>query len=365
MIPLADPTAEYLALKDEIDKALLDTAVSGRYILGPQVEMLEREIAGYTQVAHAVGVASGTDALKLALTACGVNPGDEVVTTPFSFIATADAISGIGAVPVFADIDPATFNLDSALVAPLITDRTRAIVPVHLFGQPADMPAIVALAREHDLAVVEDAAQAIGAKVGENKVGSLGTAGAFSFFPSKNLGCLGDGGMVTTDDPNIAERVRRLRVHGAGAKYLHDELGYNSRLDEIQAAVLRVKLTRLEEWTEIRRELAGLYDELLTGAGAGELTTPHVAPGVRHVYNQYTILSDDRDDLAERLRRRDIASTVYYPRPLHLQKAFRFLGHETGAFPNAEAAAGRVLSLPMYPFLGAEGVREVAGALLP
>lgn len=360
MIPQLDLRAQYEAIKDEIDQAVARVVKSGRYILGPEVEALEKEIASYCEAKFGVGVASGTDALEIALVACGVEPGDEVITTTFSFIATADTIVKTGAIPVFTDINPQTFNLDEDKIEHKITAKTKAIVPVHLYGQPAAMDKIMDLAEEYNLKVIEDCAQAIGAEYNGKKVGSLGDAGCLSFFPSKNLGCMGDGGMVVTSNKGLAEKVGLLRVHGQAGKYQSEMIGFNSRLDEIQAAILRVKLKYLDEWTRLRQEKAALYDELLKDSS---VKTPYVASGVRHVFNQYTIRTPKRDELNEWLKKKEIGTAIYYPVPFHLQKVFEYLGYKEGSLPEAEKAAKEVLSLPIYPELTEEQIKEVIEAI--
>ncbi len=357
-IPLLDLTAQYRAIRTEVDAAIAEVLSSGRFILGPQVAAFEADLAARCGVKQAIGVASGTDALYLALRACDVGRGDEVITTSFSFIATAEAIALVGATPVFVDIDPATFNIDPKQVEERITPRTRAILPVHLFGQPAAMDAILAVARRRGLRVIEDAAQAIGAEYRGQPVGSLGDLGCLSFFPSKNLGAYGDGGLVTTDDEALARRVVRLRAHGDVGRYDHGELGINSRLDEIQAAVLRVKLRHLDAWTEARRANAARYDALLHGSPP--VVRPLAAPGVRHVYNQYTIRVPRRDALQAHLTARAIGSAVYYPRPIHQQPAYRAWWPGDHHLPESERAAAEVLSLPVFPELGEGRLRRVA-----
>lgn len=360
MIQQLDLKVQYNSIKREIDLAIEKVVNSGVFILGPEVKTLEKEIAAYCQTKYAVGVASGTDALKLALVACGVGAGDEVITPPFTFIATADSICQIGAKPVFVDIDRATYNINTDLIEASITKRTKAIIPVHLYGQPADMDLIVALAKKHNLKVIEDCAQATGAEFNGKKVGSFGDAGCFSFFPSKNLGGFGDGGMVTTNDQGVAEKLSILRVHGAKNKYNSDLIGFNSRLDEIQAAVLRVKHRYLEEWNNQRQKVADLYNQLLS---ASKVETPFVDTRVKHVYNQYTIRCERRDELSQWLSDNDIGSAIYYPLPLHLQKAFEFLKYTQGDLPQAERVSAEVLSLPMYPELTKESVTKVASTI--
>lgn len=360
MIPILDLTAQYAQLKTSIDAAVSEVFAGGHYINGPNVAALEKEIAAYTGAAHAVGLNSGTDALHLALRALRIGPGDEVITVPFTFVATTEAIGIVGATPVFVDIDPRTYCMDPALVEAAITPRTRAIMPVHLYGQPADMDPILEIAQRHNLAVIEDCAQSIGADYGGHRTGALGTFGCFSFFPTKNLGAYGDGGMIVTNDAQLAQRVRALRAHGGRVKYHHEELGVNSRLDEVQAAILRVKLPHLEAWIAARRAVASRYDEAL---GALGVTVPARVENTRHVYHQYTIRVQDRDRVARALLERGVQSMVYYPVPLHLQEVHRPLGYLPGAFPHSERAAQEVLSLPMYPELDALVQDRVVDAL--
>ena len=363
MIPLCDLKLQYLSLKDEIDAAMQRVAADANYILGPNVKTLEQEIASYCDCRFAAGVANGTDALHLALRALRLGPGDEVITTPFTFVATTEAIGMVGATPVFVDIDPATFNIDPDMIERAITPRTKAILPVHLYGQPCDMDAILEIAKRHNLFVVEDCAQAIGARFNGRSVGGQGDVGCLSFFPSKNLGCFGDGGMVITNDPEIHDRVEMLRRHGGKIKYHHDELGLNSRLDELQAAILRVKLARLPQWTVRRRDIAYRYNELLADVAGivrpaearGELITPvpdtpnH--PSFSAAYHQYTLLVENRDAVMAALKNRGVSSFPYYPVPLHLQRVHKGLGYKLGDFPASERAANCCLSLPMFPEL--------------
>jgi dTDP-4-amino-4,6-dideoxygalactose transaminase len=350
-VPLLDLQAQHAAIRKELRAKVDEVMDSCQYILGPYVEEFERAVAGYCGTRHAVGVASGTDALLLALRACGVSPGDEVITTPYSFFSTAGVISHLGARPVFVDIEPRTYNIDPGLVAGKITPQTRAIMPVHLYGQCAEMDPIVALAERHGLKVVEDAAQAIGAEHHGRKAGGMGHLGCFSFYPSKNLGGLGDGGMVVTNDEELADLVRLLRVHGGRRKYYHAIVGYNSRLDGLQAAALKVKLNYLDEWTERRRRHAAIYDEHLQDL---DLVTPHAEEYNRHIYNQYTIRIADRDGLQRHLTARGIGTALYYPLPLHLQECYRDLGGREGDCPESERAAGETISIPVYPELSAE-----------
>jgi dTDP-4-amino-4,6-dideoxygalactose transaminase len=359
-VPMVDLKIQYNAIKDEIDNALLGVIGSTSFILGPQGKALEQSIAAYHNVKHAVGVASGTDALHLALRAAGIGPGDEVITTPFTFIATAEAISYVGAVPVFVDIRPDTFNIDVQAIEPKITKRTKALLPVHLYGHPADMDPLMAVARKHGLKVIEDCAQSFGAEYRGKRTGSFGDLGCFSFFPSKNLGCYGDGGMVITDDAKAAERLLSLRNHGSKVRYYHDEVGYNSRLDEVQAAVLNVKFRHIEAYTAGRRRSAALYHKHVSLPG---IVTPAENADCRHVYHQYTIRIKDRDAVKKRLDDAKVSNMIYYPVPCHLQAAYRDLGMRPGSLPVAEQAAQDVLSLPLYPELTEEQVRSVAEAV--
>lgn len=358
-IPLMDLKAQYRSIRDEVLKAVEGVLEGGRYILGPEVKALEEEVAALCGVDHGVGVANGTDALVLVLDALGIGPGDEVITTPFTFFATAESISRVGATPVFVDIDPGTFNLDASEIRRRITPRTKAILPVHIFGQPADMDEVMEVAEESGLWVIEDACQAIGAEYRGRKVGSLGHAACFSFFPTKNLGGYGDGGMIVTDDESLARKLRSLRVHGRTpeSKYINAAIGYNSRLDELQAAVLRVKLRRLEQWNGARRRKARLYDELLRDL---PVQTPVEAADRSHIYHLYIIQTEKRDELVEHLKRHGIASGVYYPIPLHLQQVYRSLGYREGSLPRAEQVAKRTLALPLYPEIPEESIRRVA-----
>lgn len=352
-IPLLDLQAQYVSLRAPLLSAVGRVMDSQQFILGSEVADLEKEIAEYSQIRHAIGCASGSDALLLALQSIGVGRGHEVITTPYSFFATAAAITRLEAQPVFVDIDPATYNLAESLVADAVTDRTRALMPVHLFGQCADMGILGQLSKQREIPIVEDAAQAIGAEDRGRRAGSMGTIGCFSFYPSKNLGAAGDGGMMVTNDDQHAERLRKLRVHGEERRYHHSSIGMNSRLDAIQAAVLRVKLPYLDEWSDARRKNAAQYDQLFTDAGlAEEIGLPLVRPGVRHIFNQYVIrVGDRRDALRDHLKKSGVGSEIYYPVPLHLQECFRYLGYREGDFPEAERAARETLALPVYPEL--------------
>jgi dTDP-4-amino-4,6-dideoxygalactose transaminase len=352
---------QYLSVRGEIDAAVMRVLESGSYILGSEVAAFESELAQFAGARHAIGLNSGADALYLALRALGVGPGDEVITTPFTMIASAEVISRCGATPVFVDIARDTFNIDPALIERALSRRTRAIIPVHLFGLPVDMTAIMRLAKKRKLAIVEDACQSIGAKWDGRMVGSIGDAGCFSFFPAKNLGGFGDGGMVTTNNRRIAERVRILRAHGAKKKYHHPVLGVNSRLDTLQAAILRVKLRHLEDWTEARRRAASRYDAAL--ADLTEVALPKSSPSAYHVYHQYTIRAQRRDALAGHLRSKGIPFMQYYPLPLHLQGAFKHLGYRRGDLPEAERACRESLSLPIDPAITQQDQSAVVAAI--
>lgn len=364
-IPLLDLTAQFREIREDVLDAVTDVLTSQHFILGPEVEAFEQEIAQYIGVRYAVGCASGSDALLLAQMAIGIGPGDEVITTPFTFGATAGSIVRLGAKPVFIDIDPGTFNLDGRQLEAAVTPRTRAIMPVHLFGLPANMDLVLAVARKHNLAVIEDAAQAIGAQWKGQAAGSMGTFGCFSFFPSKNLGGAGDGGMVVTNDAQLAQLLRALRIHGAPRKYRYNVLGMNSRLDAIQAAILRVKLRHLESWTERRRSHAETYREMFSGFSQESLpiSTPYTPTEAFHVYNQYTIRTLRRDELQVYLAERGINTEVYYPVPLHLAPAFAHCGYAQENFPHAERACAEVLSLPVYPELTFVDQRSVVTSI--
>ena len=360
-VPLLDLQAQYIPIRNEIRSAIDRVLDSQRFILGPEVEALEKEIAAYSRSAFAIGVSSGTDALLASLMAIDLKPGDEVITSPYSFFASAGEVARLGAVPIFADIDRRTYNIDPARIEEKISRRTRAIIPVHLFGQMAEMPVVMDIARRHNLIVIEDAAQAIGAEVAGMRAGSVGHLACFSFFPSKNLGGCGDGGMITTNDPGLADRLRLLRSHGFRTKYHNELLGGNFRLDEIQAAVLRVKLKYLDGWTERRRQNAALYRRNL--ASAQYVQVPHELPASRHIYNQFVLRIDRRDEAMARLRQEEIGCEVYYPIPLHLQPCFTSLGHRTGDFPISEDAAHHSLAVPIYAELGEERIRFVCDTL--
>lgn len=361
MIPILELKTQYAQIRQEIEEAVHRVLESTHYILGPEGKALEEEFAEWNGARFGVGVGSGTDALQLALRALGIGEGDEVICPPFTFIATAGAIALTGATPVFAEVEPQTYALDPAAVEARITPRTRAIVVVHLFGHPADMDALLEIARKHDLKVVEDCAQATGAECpGGRKVGTMGQLGCFSFFPSKNLGGLGDGGMVLTSDPELNETLLMLRGHGSKVKYYHDILGTNSRLDEIQAAALRVKLKYLERWNQARQGVAEGYRRRLRGADLG---LPQEKPGYTHVYHQFTVQTRHRDQMKAHLEDRGVGAFVYYPLSLHLQRAFKDLGHAPGDFPVSEKLQQEVLSLPMFPELTESQLDEIAGAV--
>jgi dTDP-4-amino-4,6-dideoxygalactose transaminase len=363
-VPLLDLQAQYRPLREELLAAVTRVCDSQRCILGDEVVALERELADYLGVGHALGVSSGTDALVAALMALAIGAGDEVITPTFSFFASAGSVVRVGARPVFVDIDPATYNLDVEAVARAITPRTKAIMPVHLYGQAVDMTALTALAKAHGLAVIEDAAQAIGAKDGGTAVGGLGTIGCFSFYPTKNLGAFGDGGLVTTNDPALFERLRLLRDHGQHPKYHHALVGGNFRLDAIQGAVLRVKLPHLTAWTEGRRRNAARYRALFAEAGLDAIVTlPYERPDVYHVYNQFVVQVPDRDRVRAHLAALGIGTEIYYPVPFHRQACFANLGHPLDAFPHADAAAARVLALPIYAELAGSQLQQVVAAI--
>jgi dTDP-4-amino-4,6-dideoxygalactose transaminase len=361
-VPLLDLKAQYLAIKGEIQQAVTAVMESQHFILGPQVKECEAAVAQYSNCTHGVGVSSGTDALLLCLMCEGIGPGDEVITTPYTFFATAGSIARTGATPVFVDIDPATCNLNPALLEAKVTRKTRAIMPVHLYGQMADMDPILEVARRHHLVVIEDAAQAIGAEYKGRRAGSLGDYGCFSFFPSKNLGCFGDGGLVVTNDPARAEKLAVLRAHGSKPKYFHKYIGGNFRLDTLQAAVVTAKLKYLDRWTEARQHNAARYDRLFREAGLadGVVTLPRVMAS-RHIFNQYVLRVPRRDDLQRYLKSQDVGSEVYYPVPMHQQECFGYLGYKKGDMPESEKAAGETLAVPIYPELtDAQAGRVVA-----
>jgi len=361
LFPFLDLQAQFESIRGEVMDAIARTMQSARFILGPEVQKLEAEIAQYVGCKFAIACASGSDALLLALMALGVGPGDEVITTPFTFVATAGSIARLGAIPVFVDLDPTTYNLNVREVAKAMTLHTRAIIPVHLYGLPAEMGPLLEVANSEGVDIIEDAAQALSATWHEQKVGSIGRVGCFSFFPSKNLGCAGDGGMITTNDADLADRLRLLRVHGSRSKYHCEILGVNSRLDALQAAILRVKLPHLESWTEGRRANADRYRQLFAEMNLGDRVVLPIEPaGSRHVYNQFVIRVAERDELREHLTAAGIPTEIYYPEPLHRQPAFSHLG---GSFAEAERASREVLALPIFPELTEGQQRRVVTAI--
>jgi dTDP-4-amino-4,6-dideoxygalactose transaminase len=383
-VPLLDLKAQYAPLREKIREAIDRVAEAQHFILGPEVEALETQIAAYSQCEFGIGVSSGSDALLVALMAIGLKPGEEVITSPYTFFATAGAIARLNAKPVFVDIDPLTFNIDPARVEEAITDRTRAIIPIHLYGQMAETTTIMEIAREHKLIVIEDAAQAIGAEAEGRRAGSVGHMGCFSFFPSKNLGGFGDGGMITTNDAELARKLRLLRNHGYSPKYYNKVVGGNFRLDAIQAAILRVKLDYLDGWTAARQRNAAIYRRLFEEAelsirpSAAELThgtsgsplsqltgviLPLETEGGRHIYNQFVIRSGQRDSLMKHLKERKIGTEIYYPVPMHLQECFADLKYRLGDFPLSESAAAETLALPIYPELTEEMIATVVDAI--
>lgn len=356
IVPMVDLKRQFREIKDEVLHVITEILEKGQYILGPEVSEFEKKISGYLGMSEAIGVASCTDALHLSLNGFGIKEGDEVITTPFTFFATVEAILYTGAKPVFVDIEPDTFNLDVNQIEAKITEKTKAILPVHLFGHMADMKEIVKIAREHGMKVIEDCAQSFGAELNGRKAGSFGDAGCFSFYPSKNLGGYGDGGIIVLQNTKVAEMVRKLRNHGSKGSYIHEKVGFNSRLDEIQAGILLVKLKYIDEYNKRRRQKAEVYTKLLTE----KVRCPIDKKGVYHVYHQFTIRSPKRDEIQKRLKEHGISSVIYYPVPLHLQEALRFLGYKEGDFPLAERASQEVLSLPIYPELEESVIEEIA-----
>lgn len=359
-IPLIDLQASYASISEELLRAAEEVLSSGHYINGPQVQAFEEELAQYLNVPYAVGVANGTDALMLTLDALGVGPGDEVITSPFTFFASAEVISRVGATPVFVDVNPDTYLIDTKCIERAITPRTKAIIPVHIFGQMADMDAVNDIAMRHGLHVVEDACQALGADYNGKQAGSLGTAGCFSFFPTKNLGGFGDGGIVVTHDAELARTIRMLRVHGSNPKYYHARVGYNSRLDELQASLLRVKLRRLNEWTDVRRQKVKQYEE---GLSQLPITLPTELDYGKHAYHLYIIETDQREQLMAHLKEQGIDSGVYYPVPLHLQEVYRPLEYSEGDLPHAEQASVRCMALPLFPELTQQDQQYIIDAV--
>lgn len=350
-VPLLDLEAQYAPIRAEVEKAIAEVMASHQYILGPKVKECEQAVARYSNCAHGIGISSGTDAILVCLMAENIGPGDEVITTPYTFFATAGCVARLGAKPVFVDIDPVTYNIDAAQIAAKITNRTKAIMPVHLYGQMADMDPVMQFGEKHGLVVIEDAAQAIGAEYKGRRAGSIGHYGCFSFFPSKNLGAAGDGGMVVTNDKQRAERVAILRAHGSKPKYFHKVIGGNFRLDSLQAAVVSAKLPYLDGWTAGRQRNAERYNQLFADAQLkGQVSLPKRSE-YRHIYNQYVIRVSARDALKTFLQERGVASEIYYPVAMHLQECFAYLGHKAGDFPESEAAAKETLALPIYPEL--------------
>jgi dTDP-4-amino-4,6-dideoxygalactose transaminase len=360
-IPILDLKVQYAAIRDEVTRAIGEVCESQAFALGPAVAQFEQNIAAYCGSKHAIGVSSGTDALLVSLMALDVKPGDEVITTPFTFFATAGCIVRVGARPVFVDVDPQSYNIDSGGIEEKITEKTRAIIPVHLFGQVARMDAIMDIARRHDLAVIEDTAQAIGASRNGVKAGSFGDCGCFSFYPTKNLGGFGDGGLVTTNSDTLAGRIKILRDHGQNPRYYYKVVGGNFRLDGIQGAVLNVKLKHLEEWNTKRRQHAGLYDRLF---GGSPVRTPKIDADNVCIYHQYTVTVPERDALQKYLKENGVGSAVFYPKPLHQQECFSELGYRQGDMPVAERLCKEVLSLPVYPELQSDQIEYVAQTVL-
>jgi dTDP-4-amino-4,6-dideoxygalactose transaminase len=360
MIPFVDLRTQYESIRDEINAAIAKVFDTSQFILGSEVAAFEEEFAQYCQTNHGIGVNSGTSALHLALLAAGIGPGDEVITVPFTFVATVAAICYTGATPVFVDIEPHYYSMDVNRIEEVITKRTRAIVPVHLYGQPADMDPIIEIAHRHSLTVIEDAAQAHGAEYNGRRVGGIGHLGCFSFYPGKNLGASGEGGMVVTNGADFARTIRMLRDWGAERKYHHELKGFNYRLEGIQGAILRVKLRYLENWTEARRTNASRYDQLLKNTA---VLTPALAPGVRHVYHVYAIRVSDRDSLQQSMLKSGVQTSIHYPIPVHLQPAYADLGYRRGDFPESEKAANEVLSLPLFPEMTEGQVETVVEAV--
>jgi dTDP-4-amino-4,6-dideoxygalactose transaminase len=359
-IPLVDLKAQYALIRQEVDAAMARVVSNADFILGSEVDAFEAEYANYCEAEHAVGLDSGMSALELGIRALGIGPGDEVITPAHSFIASSSAISLTGATPVWVDADPVTYNIDTSRIEAAITDRTKAIMPVHLYGQPADLDPILEIARRHHLFVVEDACQAHGARYRGRRVGAIGDVGAFSFYPGKNLGAYGDAGALVTNNAEVADRVRMMRNYGQRKKYEHVFLAWNRRLDTLQAAVLRVKLPHLDTWNEARRRNASMYDELLAGA---RLDLPRTTPDRDHVFHLYVVQTERRDEMLEHLAKDGIRAGIHYPVPIHLQEAYRDRGFGPGSFPMTEAMAPRLLSLPMYPELAENQMRRIADAV--
>jgi dTDP-4-amino-4,6-dideoxygalactose transaminase len=365
-VPLLDLKAQYGPLREAVRAALDEVIEAQHFILGPQVEALEKEVAAYSNCAHGVGVSSGTDAILAALMALNLGAGDEVITTPYTFFATAGCVARVGAKTIFVDIEPDSFNIDPAQIEAAVTPRTKAIMPVHLFGQMAEMDAIMGIAARYNLHVIEDAAQAIGSEYKGRRAGSIGHLGCFSFFPSKNLGCFGDGGLVTSNDAELSDRVKLMRGHGARPKYYHKEVGGNFRLDALQAAVLRVKLPHLDSWSAGRQQNAADYRRLFAESGlvaSGKIALPVELPERRHIYNQFALRCERRDELLNYMKAHNIGTEVYYPVPLHLQDCFAALGYKQGDFPHSERAALETLAVPIYPELTAAQKESVVGVI--
>jgi len=360
MIPMVDLQRQYKLLKPDIDAAIQGVLDSAQFILGPNVTELEKEVAAYHNIPHAIGVASGTDALLLSLRACGIGAGDEVITTPFTFIATAEVISLLSAIPVFVDIRLETFNINHDKIEEKITEKTKAIIPVHLFGHPGDMDPIVKIAQKYKIKIIEDCAQAFGATYKGKKVGTIGDCGCFSFFPSKNLAGYGDGGIIITRNEDLAKLIRLLRNHGSAVKYHHSTLGYNSRLDEIQASIVRVKMKKIEEFNNRRRINADLYSNFIK---RGDVLLPVEMPGCKHVYHQFTIRSKNRDSIMNSLKNNNISSAIYYPVPLHKQEVFFRQKIRGNNLSNSEICAREVLSLPMFPELEKEEIQYISNVI--
>ncbi|MFZ6017528.1 MAG: DegT/DnrJ/EryC1/StrS family aminotransferase [Nitrospirota bacterium] len=356
MVPMVDLKKQFKDIREEVIEVVTEILESSQYVLGPKVSGFEKKIADYHGVREAIGVASGTDALHLSIDALGISEGDEVITTPFTFFATVEAILYTGATPVFVDIEPDTLNIDVSQIESKITEKIKAILPVHLFGHMADMERILDIAKRYGLKVIEDCAQSFGARLNDKKAGSFGDAGCFSFYPSKNLGGYGDGGMIILNDSMVADTIRKLRNHGSRGSYRHENVGFNSRLDEIQAGILLVKLRHIDEYNRKRRQNAALYSELLSD----KVKCPVEKNGVYHVFHQYTIMSERRDEIQQRLKENGVSSVIYYPVPLHMQDALKFLGYKEGTFPVAEKVAREVLSLPIYPELEESVIIRIA-----
>ena len=359
MIPMVNLKAQYAEIKDEIEQGLAQTIENCSFILGPNVQAFEQETAAYLGVKHAIGVASGTDALHLALIAEGIGAGDEVITSAFTFIATAEAIKYVGAIPVFVDIDPRTFNISPEAIISAITPKTKAVMPVHLFGQPADMAKIAQICQHHNLKLIEDCCQSFGASINGKQTGSIGHAGGFSFFPSKNLGAFGDGGLVVTDLDETAAKIKQLRNHGSNVRYYHDVIGYNSRLDEMQAVILRAKLKRIDQYNQARRRVAHSYSKQLSDL---PLSTPYEDGLGQHVYHQYTLLSEHRDDIMKALQEQQIACAIYYPVPLHQQNVFKNECMNV-KLPETEKVAANCFSLPICPFLTDHEIEQITSVI--